>query len=112
MHVVNGKVGARLKPRVRREQLLDTAAAMFADKACGDVFLEDIAARGHIESVILAYYESKPDVYVAMFICQRRFLARPAEDPRTAARRVTFFRHEQVSMRDGLDRYPEERPLR
>lgn len=32
----------RLKPHERREQLLDTAAAMFAEKPYEDVWVEDI----------------------------------------------------------------------
>jgi hypothetical protein len=40
----------RLKPQQRREQLLDTAAAMFAEKPYEDVFVEEIAARGCVAS--------------------------------------------------------------
>jgi len=83
---------------VQRKQLRDTGPAMFAEKPYDDVLYH--------------YYESKRDFYVAMFFCQLRFLARPAEGPCTAARRVTCFRHERVSISDGVDRHPGERPLR
>ncbi len=36
----------RLEPQQRREELLDTAAAMFAEMPYEAVLMEDIAARG------------------------------------------------------------------
>jgi len=83
MHAVKGKVGTRLEPHVRREQLLDTGAAMFAEMPYDDVFVEDIAARAGVSRALFYhYYESKRDIYVAMFKrASTRFLARVNCDP-------------------------------
>ena len=83
MHALKGKVGTRLKPQVRREQLLDTGAAMFAEKPYDDVFVEDIAARAGVSRALFYhYYETKRDLYVAMFKrASTRFLARVSFDP-------------------------------
>jgi AcrR family transcriptional regulator len=85
MHAVKGKVGARLEPQVRREQLLDTGAAMFAEMPYDDVFVEDIAARAGVSRALFYhYYESKRDIYVAMFKrASIRFLARVSFDPKS-----------------------------
>ena len=62
----------------RREQLLDTAAAMFAEKPYDDVMVRDIAAAAGVSRALLHhYFPSKRYLYVAIF--QRasdRFLAR------------------------------------
>ncbi|WP_201377504.1 TetR family transcriptional regulator, partial [Mycobacterium intracellulare] len=42
----------RLEPQQRREQLLDTAAAMFAELPYEDVFVEDIAARAGVSRAL------------------------------------------------------------
>jgi len=42
--------GRRLEPQKRREQLLDTGAAMFAERPYDDVFVEEIAARAGVSS--------------------------------------------------------------
>jgi AcrR family transcriptional regulator len=83
MHVVNEKVITRLEPHVRREQLLDTGAAMFAEKPYDDVFVEDIATRvGVSRALFYHYFSSKRDLYVAMFErASARFLARVSRDP-------------------------------
>jgi AcrR family transcriptional regulator len=83
MHVVNGKVGARLEPRVRREQLLDTGAAMFAELSYDDVLVEDIATRvGVSRALVYHYFSGKRELYVAMFErASTRFLARVSRDP-------------------------------
>jgi AcrR family transcriptional regulator len=71
---------ARLKPQQRREHLLDTGAALFAEKPYEDVFVEEIAARAGVSRATLYhYYPSKRDLYVAIFKrASNRF---PAELP-------------------------------
>jgi AcrR family transcriptional regulator len=73
----------RLKPQQRREQLLDTAAAMFAEKPYEDVWVEDIAARAGVSrATMYHYFPSKRDLYVAILKRARgRFLARVGPDP-------------------------------
>lgn len=68
---------ARLKPQQRREHLLDTGAALFAEKPYEDVFVEEIAARAGVSRATLYhYYPSKRDLYVAIFKrASNRFLA-------------------------------------
>ena len=72
----------RLQPQQRREQLLDTAAAMFAEKPYDDVMVQDIAAVAGVSRALLYhYFPTKRDLYVAIF--QRasdRFLARVSRD--------------------------------
>jgi AcrR family transcriptional regulator len=76
--------GRRLKPQQRRDHLLDTAAAMFADKPYEDVFVEDIAVRAGVSRATLYhYYPSKRDLYVAIFErASGRFLTRVSPDPK------------------------------
>ena len=73
----------RLEPQHRREQLLDTAAAMFAEKPYEDVYVEDIAARAGVSRALLYHhFPSKRDLYVAIFKrASNRFLARVSPDP-------------------------------
>jgi AcrR family transcriptional regulator len=73
----------RLKPQQRREHLLDTAAAMFAEKPYEDVFVEDIAGRAGVSRALLYHhFPSKRDLYVAIFKrASGRFLARVSPDP-------------------------------
>jgi AcrR family transcriptional regulator len=73
----------RLEPQHRREQLLDTAAAMFAEKPYEDVLMEDIAARAGVSRALLyRYYPGKRDLYVAIFKrASKRTLARANPDP-------------------------------
>ena len=53
----------RLEPQHRREQLLDTAAAMFAEKPYEDVYVEDIAARADVSRATLYHhFPSKRDL--------------------------------------------------
>jgi AcrR family transcriptional regulator len=72
----------RLEPQHRREQLLDTAAAMFAEKPYEDVHVEDIAARAGVSRALLYnHFPSKRDLYVAIFKrASGRFLARVSPD--------------------------------
>jgi AcrR family transcriptional regulator len=73
----------RLEPQQRREQLLDTGAALFAEQPYEDVFMEDIAARAGVSRGLLYhYYPNKRDLYVAVFKrASERFLARVSPDP-------------------------------
>ncbi len=73
----------RLDPQQRREQLLDTGAALFAERPYEDVLMEDIAARAGVSRATLYhYYPNKQDLYVAMFKrASDRFLARVIPDP-------------------------------
>jgi AcrR family transcriptional regulator len=74
---------SRLEPQQRCEHLLDTAAALFAEKPYEDVLMEDIAARASVSRALLYhYYPSKRDLYVAIFKrASNRFLARVSPDP-------------------------------
>ncbi len=76
--------GRRLEPRQRCEQLLDTGAAMFAEKPYEEVLVEDIAARAGVSrALVYHYFPSKRDLYVAIFKrASQRFLARASPDPR------------------------------
>jgi AcrR family transcriptional regulator len=73
----------RLEPQQRRDHLLDTGAAMFAEKPYEDVLMEDIAARAGVSRGLLYhYYPNKRDLYVAIFKrASKRFLARVSPDP-------------------------------
>ena len=77
------KARCRLEPQQRREQLLDTGAALFAEKPYEDVLVEDIAARAGVHRATLYhYFPSKRDLYVAIFKrASNRFLARVGPDP-------------------------------
>jgi AcrR family transcriptional regulator len=72
----------RLKPLQRREQLLDTGAALFAEKPHDDVMMQEIAAAAGVSRALMYhYFPTKRDLYVA--ILQRasdRFLARVKPD--------------------------------
>jgi AcrR family transcriptional regulator len=73
----------RLGPQHRREQLLDTGAALFAEMPYEDVLMEDIAARAGVSrSLLYHHFSSKRDLYVAIFKrAGNRFLARATSDP-------------------------------
>jgi AcrR family transcriptional regulator len=73
----------RLEPQQRREHLLDTAAALFAERPYEDVQMEDIVARAGVSRATLYhYFPSKRDLYVAIFKRgSNRFLARVSPDP-------------------------------
>lgn len=76
-------MAARLKPQLRREHLLDTAAAMFAEKPYDDVQIRDIAAvAGVSRATMYHYFPTKRDLYAALFKrASDRFLARVSPDP-------------------------------
>jgi AcrR family transcriptional regulator len=73
----------RLAPQDRREQLLDTGAALFAEKPYEDVWMEDIAARAGVSrATIYHYFPNKRDLYVAVFKrASKRMLTRVNPDP-------------------------------
>jgi AcrR family transcriptional regulator len=73
----------RLKPQQRREQLLDTAAAMFAEKPYEEVWVEDIAAHAGVSrATMYHYFPSKRDLYVAILTRARgRLSAHVDPDP-------------------------------
>jgi AcrR family transcriptional regulator len=72
----------RLKPQQRREQLLDTAAVMFAERTYEDVWVGDIAARAGVSrATMYHYFPSKRDLYVAILKrASGRFSARAQLD--------------------------------
>jgi len=72
----------RLKPQQRCEHLLDTGAALLAEKPYEDVMMQDIAARAGVSRALLYhYYPTKRDLYVAIFKrASDRFLARVGPD--------------------------------
>jgi AcrR family transcriptional regulator len=72
----------RLQPQQRREQLLDTGAALFAEKPYDDVMMQDIAAAAGVSRALMyRYFASKRDLYVAIFTrASNRFLARVSPD--------------------------------
>jgi AcrR family transcriptional regulator len=72
----------RLKPQQRREELLDVAAAMFAEMPYDDVMVQDIAANAGVSrALIYNYFPSKRDLYVAIFQrASNGFLARVSRD--------------------------------
>ncbi|WP_428339048.1 TetR/AcrR family transcriptional regulator [Mycobacterium sp.] len=73
----------RLNPQQRREHLLDTAAAMFAERSYDDVLVEDIAANAGVSRALAyQYFSSKPDIDVALFKrASGRFFARVTPNP-------------------------------
>lgn len=57
----------RLNPQQRREQLLDTGAAMFAEKPYDEVLIKDVAARAGVSRALMYHhFLSKRDFYVAI----------------------------------------------
>ncbi len=73
----------RLEPQQRREELLDTAAAMFAEMPYEAVLMEDIAARAGVSRALMYHhFPSKRELYVEILRrASSRFLARVSPDP-------------------------------
>src|SRR6202012_698976 len=71
------------KPQQRREHLLDTAAAMFAEMPYDDGMIMDIAAAAGVSRALMYhYFPAKRDLYVTLFKrASDRFLARVSSDP-------------------------------
>jgi AcrR family transcriptional regulator len=58
---------SRLEPGQRREQILDAANALFAERALEDVSIEDIAsAAGVTRGLVHHYFGGRKEVYVAL----------------------------------------------
>ena len=58
---------SRLAPAQRREQILDAAGALFAERAYDEVSIEDIAsAAGVTRGLVHHYFGGRNDVYVAL----------------------------------------------
>ena len=73
----------RLTPEHRREQLLDTGAALFAERLYDDVFVEDIVARARVSrATFYHYFGSKRELYIAILKrATSRSLAHVDPDP-------------------------------
>lgn len=53
---------------LRRDELLDVGAAMFAEKPYDEVLIEDVADRaGVTRSLMYHYFPNKRDFYIAIF---------------------------------------------
>ena len=58
----------RLTPRQRRDELLDTGAALFAEKPYEAVLMDHVADRaGVTRSLMYHYFPNKRDFYIAIF---------------------------------------------
>ena len=58
---------SRLDPAQRREQILDAANALFAERAYDEVSIEDIAsAAGVTRGLVHHYFGGRKDVYIAL----------------------------------------------
>src|SRR5881275_3060484 len=58
---------SRLDPAQRREQILEAANALFAERAYDEVSVEDIArAAGVARGLVHHYFGSRKDVYLAL----------------------------------------------
>jgi AcrR family transcriptional regulator len=53
----------RMETEQRREQLLDTAAALFAEKPYDDVLMSDLAVRAGVSRATVYHYYSKSESY-------------------------------------------------
>src|SRR5947207_1830322 len=81
---------SRLDPVQRREQILDAANALFAERAYDDVSIEDIAsAAGVTRGLVHHYFGGRNDVYVGLLErlgSQREDELRPPTGRSAAAR--------------------------
>src|SRR6187397_3179588 len=58
---------SRLDPAQRREQMLDAASALFAERAYDEVSVEDIAsAAGVARGLVHHYFGGRNDVFIAL----------------------------------------------
>src|SRR3954449_7156753 len=58
---------SRLDPAQRREEILDAANALFAERAYDEVSVEDIArAAGVARGLVHHYFGGRNDVYIAL----------------------------------------------
>src|SRR5215216_494168 len=56
----------RLDPARRREQILDAANALFAERAYGEVSIEDIASADVTRGLVHHYFGRRKDVYIGL----------------------------------------------
>src|SRR3954453_23027161 len=57
----------RLDPGQRREQILDAANALFAERAYDEVSIEDIASAGGVtRGLVHHYFGGRKEVYIAL----------------------------------------------
>ena len=74
---------SRLDPGQRREQILDAANALFAQRAYDEVSIEDIASSaGVTRGLVHHYFGGRKDVYLALLGADRQ----PARGTTAAAR--------------------------
>ena len=84
---------SRLDPGTRREQILDAANALFAERGYDEVSVEDIAsAAGVTRGLVHHYFGGRKEVYIALLerlAAQREQRLRPpvGGSPRRAAGR-------------------------
>src|SRR4051794_16566715 len=82
---------SRLDPAQRREQILDAANALFAERAYDKVSIEDIAsAAGVTRGLVHHYFGGRTDVYIALLerLGARREEQLPPPTGRSAPPRV------------------------
>ena len=64
---MNTRKYSRLTPRQRRDQILDAANALFAERAYDEVSIEDIArAAGVTRGLVHHYFGGRKDVYIGL----------------------------------------------
>jgi AcrR family transcriptional regulator len=64
---VNSPKFSRLDPGQRREQILDAANALFAERAYDEVSVEDIASAGGVtRGLVHHYFGGRKEVYIAL----------------------------------------------
>jgi len=67
VRVVTGRRYSRLGPEERREQILDAANALFAERGYDEVSIEDIArSAGVTRGLVHHYFGGRKDVYLAL----------------------------------------------
>ena len=57
---------SRLDPAERRDQILDAANALFAERAYGEVSIEDIASADVTRGLVHHYFGRRKDVYIGL----------------------------------------------
>ena len=95
---------SRLDPSERREQILDAANALFAERAYDEVSVEDIAgAAGVARGLVHHYFGGRKEVYIALL--ERLGAVRQAErHARRGRRRARVPRHHGLSRAARHDR--------
>ena len=76
---------SRLDPGQRREQILDAANALFAERAYDEVSIEDIASSaGVTRGLVHHYFGGRKEVYIALL--ERLVAVREQQIPPSAGR--------------------------